>query len=180
MLTSFCLGLSLMKQRQRGNVCHMLFPSPQFSPDSLYIAENSREHEVTVHSTVPIPCYGLGQGQQCGVSLALSVHDPGQTAVLTSTDSLRHEAANVALSACQVELQPNACSAGSCGRASFAVTAVTDFTRDGNRPSLVGIVPAPGAPRLWRNYVPTALIFALLTFAPRSQSRTFLLPSATP
>uniref|UniRef100_UPI0037E70201 von Willebrand factor D and EGF domain-containing protein n=1 Tax=Semicossyphus pulcher TaxID=241346 RepID=UPI0037E70201 len=120
----------------------------KFSPDSLQIAENSKEHEVTVHSTVPIPCYGPDHGHQCGVPLALSVHDP---------DSLGHEASNVALSACQVELQPNACSDGSCGRATFFVTAVTDFTRDGNRPSLIGVLPGPSAPRLWRNYIPTSM-----------------------
>uniref|UniRef100_UPI003AABE1F2 von Willebrand factor D and EGF domain-containing protein n=1 Tax=Centroberyx gerrardi TaxID=166262 RepID=UPI003AABE1F2 len=120
----------------------------KFSPDSLHIVENSKEHEVTVHSTVPIPCYGPDRGHQCGVPLALSVHDP---------DSLGQEASNVALSACQVELQPNACRDGSCGRATFVLTAVTDFTRDGNRPSLIGALPGPSAPRLWRSYVPTSL-----------------------
>ncbi|XP_068575499.1 von Willebrand factor D and EGF domain-containing protein [Cebidichthys violaceus] len=120
----------------------------KFSPDSLHIAENSKEQEVTVHSTVPVPCYGADHGRQCGVPLALSVHDP---------DGLEHEAPNVALSACQVELQPNACREGSCGRAAVFVTAVTDFTRDGNRPSLIGVLPGPGAPRLWRSYVPKSL-----------------------
>ncbi|XP_071320848.1 von Willebrand factor D and EGF domain-containing protein isoform X2 [Trachinotus anak] len=120
----------------------------KFSPDSLQLAENREEHEVTIHSTVPIPCYNTDHGHQCGVPLALSVHDP---------DSLGHEASNVALSACQVELQPNACSDGSCGRVTFFVTAVTDFTRDGNRPSLIGAVPGPSAPRLWRSYIPTSL-----------------------
>ncbi|XP_054480085.1 von Willebrand factor D and EGF domain-containing protein [Anoplopoma fimbria] len=121
----------------------------KFSPDSLHIAENSKEHEVTVHSTVPIPCYAADHGRQCGVPLTLSVHDP---------DGLEHEAPNVALSACQVELQPNnACSEGSCGRATVFVTAVTDFTRDGNRPSLIGVSPGTSAPRLWRNYVPESL-----------------------
>ncbi|XP_019957821.2 von Willebrand factor D and EGF domain-containing protein [Paralichthys olivaceus] len=119
----------------------------KFSPESLHIAENGKEHKVTVHSTVPIPCYNTNQGHQCGVPLALSVHDP---------DSLGHEASNVALSACQVELQTTACSNGSCGR-TFFVTAVTDFTRDGNRPSLIVALPAPSAPRLWRNYVPVSL-----------------------
>ncbi|XP_023151416.2 von Willebrand factor D and EGF domain-containing protein isoform X1 [Amphiprion ocellaris] len=118
----------------------------KFSPDSLHMAENSKEHEVTVHSTVPIPCFG--HDHQCGVPLALSVHDP---------DSLEHEVSNVALSACRVELQPNTCSDGGCGRAKFLVTAVTDFTRDGNRPSLIGASPGPGAPRLWRSYIPTSL-----------------------
>ncbi|XP_072233525.1 von Willebrand factor D and EGF domain-containing protein [Leuresthes tenuis] len=120
----------------------------KFSPDALHIAENSKEHEVTVHSTVPIPCFDSDLGHQCGVPLALSVHDP---------DSLDREASNVALSTCQVEIQPKPCREGSCGWAKFFVTAVTDFTRDGNRPSLVGALPGPGAPRLWRSYVPTSL-----------------------
>ncbi|XP_049426100.1 von Willebrand factor D and EGF domain-containing protein isoform X1 [Epinephelus fuscoguttatus] len=120
----------------------------KFSPDSLHIAENSKEHEVTVHSTVPIPCFDPDHGHQCGVPLALSVHDP---------DSLGHEAPNVALSACQVELQPSACSQGSCGQVSFFITAVTDFTRDGNRLSLIGVLPGSSAPRIWRSYAPTSL-----------------------
>ncbi|XP_039998529.1 von Willebrand factor D and EGF domain-containing protein isoform X3 [Xiphias gladius] len=120
----------------------------KFSPDSLHVAENSKEHEVTLHSTVPIPCYTPEHGHQCGVPLALSVHDP---------DGLGHEASNVALSVCQVELQPETCSDGSCGQATFFVTAVTDFTRDGNRLSLITVLPGPSAPRLWRNYSPTSL-----------------------
>lgn len=51
----------------------------QFSPDSLHVAENRQEHEVTIHSTVPVPCYISDHGHQCGVPLALSVHEPGQT-----------------------------------------------------------------------------------------------------
>ncbi|KAK5891305.1 hypothetical protein CgunFtcFv8_018576 [Champsocephalus gunnari] len=115
----------------------------KFSPEALHIVENSKEHEVTVHSTVPIPCFGP---DQCGVPLALSVQDPDG-----------HQSPNVALSACQVELRPNACSAGSCGRATVLITAVTDFTRDGNRPSLISVFPGSNAPRLWRSYVPTSL-----------------------
>lgn len=63
----------------------------------------------------------------------------------------------MALSACQVELQPSACRDGSCAQATFILTAVTDFTRDGNRHSLIGAMPGPGAPRLWRSYVPNSL-----------------------
>ncbi|XP_068165646.1 von Willebrand factor D and EGF domain-containing protein isoform X2 [Antennarius striatus] len=119
----------------------------KFSPDSLHIAEDSEHHEVTVHSTVPIPCSGPGPdyGHQCGVPLGLSVHDP---------DSLGREASNVALSTCQVMLHPHTCSHGSCGRAAVILTAVTDFTRDGNRPSLISILPGSSAPRLWRSYIP--------------------------
>ncbi|AWO95994.1 putative von Willebrand factor D and EGF domain-containing protein-like [Scophthalmus maximus] len=120
----------------------------KFSPDSLHVAENRQEHEVTIHSTVPVPCYISDHGHQCGVPLALSVHEP---------DSLGHEASNVALSACQVELRADACGNARCGQTTFVVTAVTDFTRDGNRPSLIGVQPGPNAPRLWRSYVPTSL-----------------------
>ncbi|XP_023185766.1 von Willebrand factor D and EGF domain-containing protein-like isoform X2 [Xiphophorus maculatus] len=120
----------------------------KFSPDSLHIAENNMEHEVSVHSTVPIPCFSSNLGRQCGVPLALSVHNP---------ESLRHEVPNVVLSACQVEIQPETCRDGTCGSATFVLTAVTDFTRDGNRLSLVSVLPGPGAPRLWRSYTPTSL-----------------------
>ncbi|MEQ2274967.1 hypothetical protein XENORESO_016941 [Xenotaenia resolanae] len=107
-----------------------------------------KEHEVIVHSTVPIPCFSSNLGHQCGVLLALSIHDP---------DSLRLEVPNVVLSACQVEIQPETCSGGTCGSATFVLTAVTDFTRDGNRLSLVSALPGPSAPRLWRSYTPTSL-----------------------
>ncbi|XP_047432109.1 von Willebrand factor D and EGF domain-containing protein isoform X2 [Mugil cephalus] len=129
---------------------HSFYAGLKFSPDSLHISENGEEHEVTVHSTVPIPCFGPDLGRRCGVPLALSVHDP---------DSLGHEASNVALSDCQVEIQPDTCSpdGSSCGRATFFVAAVTDFTRDGNRPSLIAALPGASAPRLWRSYIPTSL-----------------------
>ncbi|XP_054590485.2 von Willebrand factor D and EGF domain-containing protein isoform X2 [Nothobranchius furzeri] len=120
----------------------------KFSPDSLQISENSEEHEVTVHSTVPIPCFTSNLGHHCSVPLALSVHDP---------DSLGHDVSSVVLSACQVEIRPKTCKEGSCGGATFFVTAVTDFTRNGNRPSLVSAQPGPDAPRLWKSYVPSSL-----------------------
>ncbi|XP_017287266.1 von Willebrand factor D and EGF domain-containing protein isoform X2 [Kryptolebias marmoratus] len=120
----------------------------KFSPDSLHVAENGEEHEVTVLSTVPVPCFRSDLGPQCGVPLDLRVHHP---------DSRAQDVSNVALSACQAEIQPKTCSEGSCGAARFLVTAVTDFTRDGNRLSLVSVLPGPGAPRLWRSYVPTSL-----------------------
>uniref|UniRef100_A0A6Q2ZJZ1 Uncharacterized protein n=1 Tax=Esox lucius TaxID=8010 RepID=A0A6Q2ZJZ1_ESOLU len=53
------------------------------------------------------------------------------------------EAPNMALSTCHVELQPTeACSRNQgCARAVLALTAVTDFTRDGNRQSLLTAIP---------------------------------------
>ncbi|XP_077369199.1 von Willebrand factor D and EGF domain-containing protein isoform X1 [Festucalex cinctus] len=117
----------------------------KFSVESLHIAENGEEHEVGVHSTVPLPCYDLNH---CGVTLVLGVHEP---------DGLGHEVSNVALSACQVQLRPTACSEGSCGQTSFFITAVTDFARDGNRISLISFLPDDSASRLWRSYIPTSL-----------------------
>ncbi|KAM6945369.1 von Willebrand factor D and EGF domain-containing protein [Aplochiton taeniatus] len=131
----------------------------KFSPEVLHISENGEEHQVTIQSTVPIPCYGL-QDQpshaqhhahkqlQCGVPLSLSVHDP---------DSLGQEAANLALSACHLDLQPAACKDNVCGHAPLWVTAVTDFTRDGNRPSMLSVSPGAGGPRLWSSYTPAPL-----------------------
>uniref|UniRef100_A0A1A8B2B6 von Willebrand factor D and EGF domains n=1 Tax=Nothobranchius furzeri TaxID=105023 RepID=A0A1A8B2B6_NOTFU len=77
--------------------------------------------------------------------------------MLTPTDSLGHDVSSVVLSACQVEIRPKTCKEGSCGGATFFVTAVTDFTRNGNRPSLVSAQPGPDAPRLWKSYVPSSL-----------------------
>uniref|UniRef100_A0A8C7RAT2 Si:ch211-246m6.5 n=1 Tax=Oncorhynchus mykiss TaxID=8022 RepID=A0A8C7RAT2_ONCMY len=124
----------------------------KFVPDVLHIAEDGKEHAVTIRSTVPIPCYGTEHGRPCGVTLTLSVRD---------SDSLDPsvEAPNMALSTCQVELQPTAaCSRRQgCAWASLTLTAVTDFTRDGNRPSLLSATPRSDAPRLWRGYSPTPL-----------------------
>ncbi|XP_057686105.1 von Willebrand factor D and EGF domain-containing protein isoform X1 [Corythoichthys intestinalis] len=117
----------------------------KFSVESLHIAENGEEHEVKVHSTVPLSCYDVNQ---CGIPLVLGVHD---------SDGLGHEVPNVVVSTCQVLLRSTACSEGSCGQASFFVTAVTDFTRDGNRISLISSLPENGAPQLWRSYIPKSL-----------------------
>ncbi|XP_061920368.1 von Willebrand factor D and EGF domain-containing protein-like [Entelurus aequoreus] len=121
------------------------FAGLKFSVESLHVAENGEEHEVSIRSTVPISCYNL---HRCGLPLVLSVQEP---------DRLGQEVSNLALSTCQVEIRPTACSDGSCAWTTFFLTAVTDFTRDGNRISLISAVPDAGAPRLWKNYIPTSL-----------------------
>ncbi|KAJ8003645.1 hypothetical protein DPEC_G00150480 [Dallia pectoralis] len=124
----------------------------KFVPDVLHIAEDGTEHSVALHSTVPIPCYGAGHGRPCGVPLSLSVRDSDSTGPSV-------EAPNMALSACHVSLQPtNACSRSEgCARAVLVLTAVTDFTRDGNRQSLLTATTGRDAPRLWRGYTPTPI-----------------------
>ena len=77
--------------------------------------------------------------------------------MLTVPDSRVQEAPNVALSACQLELLPTACGPDSCAQGTLLLTATTDFTRDGNRASLVTPQPTRGSPRLWRSYRPDPL-----------------------
>ncbi|KAJ8349717.1 hypothetical protein SKAU_G00248470 [Synaphobranchus kaupii] len=124
------------------------FAGIKFVPESLHMAEDGKEHRVAIHSTVPIHCHGNDQNRHCSVSLHLSVED---------SDSLGVEAPNIALSECQVDLQPTACREGSCARATLLLTAVTDFTRDGNRASLLSAQPARDSPRIWRGYAPQPL-----------------------
>ncbi|XP_062384549.1 von Willebrand factor D and EGF domain-containing protein [Sardina pilchardus] len=119
-----------------------------FFPESLHIREDGKEHQVSVHSTVPIPCHGAGQSHQCKVTLTVNVHDQ---------DSRVQEAPNVALSSCQLELLPTTCGPDGCAQGTLLLTATTDFTRDGNRASLVTPQPTRGSPRPWRSYRPDPL-----------------------
>uniref|UniRef100_A0A3B4EI62 Uncharacterized protein n=1 Tax=Pygocentrus nattereri TaxID=42514 RepID=A0A3B4EI62_PYGNA len=124
------------------------FAGIKFVPDVLQIREDGKEHMLSVHSTVPIFCYGSEPNRPCRLTLQLGIHDP---------DSLVAAAPNVALSSCQLELVSQQCLDGACAHGSVTVTAVTDFSRDGNRPSLLTARPAGVGPRLWRGYTPTAM-----------------------
>ncbi|KAL2087936.1 hypothetical protein ACEWY4_016764 [Coilia grayii] len=124
------------------------FAGIKFFPESLHIREDGREHQVSVYSTVPILCHGAAQSQQCKVTLDVTVHDQ---------DSRVQEAANVALSSCQLELLPTLCGPDGCAQGTLLLTATTDFTRDGNRASLVTPQPTRSSPRLWRSYRPDPL-----------------------
>nr|XP_055074214.1 von Willebrand factor D and EGF domain-containing protein [Misgurnus anguillicaudatus] len=161
------------------------FAGIKFVPDVLHIREDAKKHVVAVHSTVPIPCHGFEHSRRCKVSLGLSVYDSDVIA----------EVPNVALSSCHVELVSQPCRTNVCAQGTVTVTAVTDFTRDGNRVSVIAAQPAQGSPRLWRGYstsalkisvqdIPTATCYSLtdphiITFDGRQyenqQTGTFLL-----
>ncbi|NXP66308.1 VWDE protein, partial [Chloropsis cyanopogon] len=120
----------------------------KFLPESLEIAEDGKEHDLTVLSTVPIAC--PGQDDSCKIILQLSTEVLGKNSVLVFTPG----PPDIALSACQVDLLPGPCSGSGCAAATVTVTAVTDFAHDGNRVSRVSARPAAPRDLLWRAYTP--------------------------
>ncbi|NXP47651.1 VWDE protein, partial [Heliornis fulica] len=115
----------------------------KFLPESLHIAEDGKEHVLTVWSTVPIAC--PGHNDSCKITLQLSIED---------LDSQLLEPPNIALSACRVDLLPAPCSESSCAAAALTVTAVTDFAQDGNSVSRIRAEPVGQRDLLWRAYRP--------------------------
>ncbi|GCB71954.1 hypothetical protein scyTo_0006123 [Scyliorhinus torazame] len=117
------------------------FAGIKFESESLQIAEDGKEHSLLIQSTIPVSCVEDSQNlNNCKITLQLTTND---------TDSL-----NVALSSCNVDLVQTPCMSGSCARSSLAVTAVTDFARDGNRVSSIKIEPIKSNNLLWRGYIP--------------------------
>ncbi|NXJ74023.1 VWDE protein, partial [Trogon melanurus] len=115
----------------------------KFLPESLQIAEDGKEHVLTILSTVPITCHG--HDDSCKITLQLSTEDLGNRFLGPP---------NIALSACQVDLLQAPCSGGSCAAAALTVTAVTDFAQDGNRISRIRAEPIGRRDLLWRAYTP--------------------------
>ncbi|NXE91441.1 VWDE protein, partial [Menura novaehollandiae] len=115
----------------------------KFLPESLQIAEDGKEHVLTVLSTVPIAC--PGQDDSCKITLQLSTED---------LDRQLPGPPDIVLSACQVDLLQEPCSGSSCAAATVTVTAVTDFAPDGNRVSRISAGPVAPRDVLWRAYTP--------------------------
>ncbi|NXY90744.1 VWDE protein, partial [Alcedo cyanopectus] len=115
----------------------------KFLPESLQIAEDGKEHILTILSTVPIAC--PGHDESCKITLQLSTEDLDRQLVGPP---------DVALSTCRVDLLRAPCSGSSCAAATLTVTAVTDFARDGNRSSRITAEPVGRRDLLWRAYTP--------------------------
>ncbi|NWU61722.1 VWDE protein, partial [Pterocles burchelli] len=117
----------------------------KFLPESLQIAEDGKEHVLTILSTVPVAC--PEHDDSCKITLQLSTEDLGKNSRLPGPP-------NIALSACRVDLLRAPCSESSCAAATLMVTAVTDFAQDGNRVSRIRAEPVGRRDVLWRAYTP--------------------------
>uniref|UniRef100_A0A8D2J0U4 von Willebrand factor D and EGF domain-containing protein n=1 Tax=Varanus komodoensis TaxID=61221 RepID=A0A8D2J0U4_VARKO len=115
----------------------------KFVPESLQIAEDGKEHILTILSTIPITC--LGQDDICKITLQLSTGDSGRSFM----------SLNIALSTCQVDLERMPCKEGICARTTLSIRAVNDFAEDGNFTSYIRAEPIQTSETLWQDYTPT-------------------------
>ncbi|XP_064370676.1 von Willebrand factor D and EGF domain-containing protein-like isoform X2 [Dromaius novaehollandiae] len=145
--TVFCTVTAFMKdtpdQQSLPEESSGFYAGIKFLPESLQIAEDGKEHVLTILSTVPITC--SGHDDSCKITFQLSTED---------LDSRFLGPPNIALSACQVDLLQMPCTESSCAAAALTVTAVTDFAQDGNRVAHIRAKPAKWSELLWRAYTP--------------------------
>ncbi|XP_062321321.1 von Willebrand factor D and EGF domain-containing protein [Osmerus eperlanus] len=124
------------------------FAGIRLKPENSTVSEDGREYELTVESTVPIPCPGDStSAEQCSFFLHLSTRNPDE----------EQQSSDVVLTSCVVELSQSPCRSGVCSKAVVHFTAVTDFIKDGDRTTEIVVKPVVTNDFLWNGYIPQSV-----------------------
>ncbi|EPY73725.1 hypothetical protein CB1_002583006 [Camelus ferus] len=118
-------------------------------PELSTISEDGKEYQLRMESTVPVVCPEFSDlDQECKISVKLTTVDQGK----------EHLGLNLALSSCHVDLhRTSSCVNGTCSLAFVYYTAVTDFSRDGNRVTSIVVEPIVSDDFLWNSYIPDSI-----------------------
>ncbi|CDQ64806.1 unnamed protein product [Oncorhynchus mykiss] len=127
------------------------FAGIRLRPEVTTVSEDGKDYELTVESTIPVPCPGDASSstpEECTLSLHLSTNNQGDD--LLGPD--------VVLSSCRVDLsQSLGCRNGVCSQALVHLSAVTDFLRDGDRTTQISVNPIVTSNFLWSGYTPQSV-----------------------
>ncbi|XP_026304682.1 von Willebrand factor D and EGF domain-containing protein [Piliocolobus tephrosceles] len=125
------------------------FAGIKLQPELSTISEDGKEYYLRIESTIPIICSEFSElDQECKISLKLQTIDQGR----------EHLGLNLALSSCHVDLhQTSSCATGTCSHTFVYYTAVTDFSRDGDRVTNIVVQPIVNEDFLWNNYIPDSI-----------------------
>uniref|UniRef100_A0A2K5S664 von Willebrand factor D and EGF domains n=1 Tax=Cebus imitator TaxID=2715852 RepID=A0A2K5S664_CEBIM len=125
------------------------FAGIKLQPELSTISEDGKEYYLRIESTVPIICSEFSVlDQECKISLKLKTIDQGK----------EHLGLNLALSSCHMDLhQTSSCANGTCSHTFVYYTAVTDFSRDGDRVTSIVVQPIVNEDFLWNSYTPDSI-----------------------
>uniref|UniRef100_A0A674DWP3 von Willebrand factor D and EGF domains n=1 Tax=Salmo trutta TaxID=8032 RepID=A0A674DWP3_SALTR len=127
------------------------FAGIRLRPEVTTVSEDGKDYELTVESTIPVPCPGDASSttEQCTLSLHLSTNNQGKDDLLGP---------DVVLSSCRVDLsQSLGCRNGVCSQALVHLSAVTDFLRDGDRTTQISVNRIVTSNFLWSGYTPQSV-----------------------
>ncbi|XP_054637022.1 von Willebrand factor D and EGF domain-containing protein isoform X3 [Dunckerocampus dactyliophorus] len=151
------------------------FAGIRLRPNVSSVSEDGEVYELTVESTVPVPCLEVSSSsEQCSVSLQLSTSSQGDAClcsllddhsvqyltVMTSYSTLISVCcgADVSLSSCAVDLAGGPCRDEVCSRAVVHFAAITDFVKDGDRMSEISVRPVVTQNFVWNGYAPEPVL----------------------
>nr|XP_055170477.1 von Willebrand factor D and EGF domain-containing protein [Nyctereutes procyonoides] len=125
------------------------FAGIKLHPELSTISEDGKEYQLKIESTVPVICSEFNElDQECKISLKLKTVEQGKERL----------GLNLALSSCHVDLhRTSSCANGSCSHAFVYYTAVTDFSRDGDRVTNIVVEPIVHEDFLWNSYIPDSI-----------------------